>query len=106
MSPVQHPSGAVSPAPFALAADAQTAGLISERHVRVIAKAITTLPDGVQAELGEQLEAQLVEAALTLEPTQVVKVGRHVHDLLGNSTPCSTQVAVGERHRSRVLRGR
>lgn len=59
-------------------ADAQQAGLISERHARVIVDTIEKLPEKVQAERAAQIEADLVRFAGHFEPGQVAKLGERI----------------------------
>ena len=64
-------TGDLLPAPFAHVAAAQAAGEISERHARIIADTVDKLPEGVQAEHGEQIETELVELARQFDPRQL-----------------------------------
>jgi hypothetical protein len=55
-------------------AAAQAAGDLSERHARVIVETIEKLPEQVQAEVGEQIEADLIGYANRFDPHQLATI--------------------------------
>ena len=66
---------------FGRVAAAQAAGDISPRHAAVIVKTIDDLPDEVQADLGEQLETELVGFATRFDPTHLGLLARRMSDI-------------------------
>ncbi|MDT7636365.1 MAG: hypothetical protein QOC83_653 [Pseudonocardiales bacterium] len=59
------------PAIYEQVAAAQHAGAISDRHARIIVDTVEKLPDAMQAEHGEQIEADLVGYAIQFDPRQL-----------------------------------
>ena len=59
-------------------AAAQADGSVSARHARVIVRMIEQLPDEVQAELGAEIEAQLVGFARHFDPGQLATIAQRL----------------------------
>jgi hypothetical protein len=76
--PRQGLTGEALPPIYQKVASAQVAGEISAHHARVIVATIDALPDPIQAELGETLEAMLVDRAHHLDPDVL---SSHAHDV-------------------------
>jgi len=62
-------------------AAAQAAGDISDRHARLIIDTVEKLPDGAQAEHGEQIERDLVGYAARFDPHQLAKIAQRIRYL-------------------------
>ena len=74
-------TGEPTPAPFVHVAVAQQSGAISPAHARIVVGTLDALPDAVQAEHGDLIEADLVGHATRFDPTGLaklaVRVGMH-----------------------------
>jgi Domain of unknown function (DUF222) len=71
-------TGELLPAAYPAVAAAQEAGGISERHARVIIECVEKLPERVQAEQGEQIEAELVGYAGQFDPQHLATIASRV----------------------------
>jgi Domain of unknown function (DUF222)/HNH endonuclease len=76
------PTGAPLPPAYPRLAQAQAAGQISERHVRLITDTIDKLPDQPRLEQGAVIEAELVEHAQIFDPAQLSRLTRRLCDCL------------------------
>ncbi|MFN2561112.1 MAG: DUF222 domain-containing protein, partial [Jatrophihabitans sp.] len=63
-------------------AAAQAAGLVSERHARVVVDTVEKLPDQVRWEHAAQVEADLVGYAGQFDPVLLARVARRISDHL------------------------
>jgi hypothetical protein len=75
-------TGEPTPAPFPCIATAQASGSISPRHAATIVAAVDRLPDGVQAEHGQQVERDLVALAEQFDPSELGRLGLRMTTLL------------------------
>ena len=73
-------TGEPTPAPFPHVAAAQQAGVISPAHAKVVVAAVDALPDAVQAEHGETIEADLVGFATTFDPSGLSRLALRIGD--------------------------
>ena len=74
-------TGEILPPVFSAVAAAQTTGALSERHARLIVDTIEKLPDGAQAEFGEQIEADMVGYADRFDPHQLATIAARIRYL-------------------------
>jgi hypothetical protein len=75
---VQPVTGPVLPPPLPATAEAVRAGAVGPEHVEVIRRVITALPPEVDPAERELAERTLAEAACTLDPGAVGKLGRTI----------------------------
>lgn len=71
-------TGQPLPPIYPVLAEAEDAGDISERHQRVVVDTIEKLPEQVQAEHGEQIEADLVGYARQFDPHQLARLAERI----------------------------
>jgi hypothetical protein len=71
-------TGEPLPAVFPEVAAAQAAGEISGKQAKLIVDTIEKLPDGVQAEYGEQIERDLVGYAHDFDPHRLAKLAQRI----------------------------
>ncbi len=82
MAPRRELSGAPLPPLYPVVAAAQGAGEMSAAHARVIVDTIDALPDQVQLEHADSVEAFLVDKAREFDPDTLRKLARRVTDTL------------------------
>ena len=75
-------SGAELPAVLPATAKAVRAGAVGAEQVEAIRRVITGLPAGIPVEDQERAERTLVEAAYTVGPAAIAKLGRALHGCL------------------------
>jgi hypothetical protein len=93
-------TGQALPPAYRQVAAAQRAGMISERHARVIVDTVARLPEAVQAEHGEQIETELVGFADRFDPHQLAKLGLRISAYYD---PDGRDAEVGYRDKHRTL---
>lgn len=71
-------TGQPQPAPFAHVSESQADGSISQDHAAIIARTVDQLPDEVQAEHGDEIEAELVGYATTFDPEHLATLARRI----------------------------
>lgn len=89
---------------FAATAAAISVGLVSVEQARVIRRAVDGLPEVLEKQWGEQVEAVLVRESASLDPGQLAAAARRIHDLLDPDGSLASD-RDHERRRDVVVRG-
>lgn len=84
---MQPVTGPALPPPLPATAEAVRAGAIGAEHVEAIHRAITGLPDHVDADERAQAEQTLVQAAHALDPGAIAALGRAIRARLDQDGP-------------------
>jgi hypothetical protein len=101
-SRVQHDGEVLEPV-FTTVAAAQAGGEISRAHAQVVVSTIEKLPDHLAAEIGETVEAILVEQARVLDPDTLARFATHLRTVLDQDGTLDDD-AYNQRRRAFTLR--
>lgn len=82
VTPVRTVSGPELPPPLAATAEAVRGGILGAEHLDTIHRTMISLPPTVTPDERESAEQILVEAAHTLDPGAIGKLGRNIQDRL------------------------
>ena len=93
-------TGEPLPPAYPAVAAAQAAGVISERHARLIVDTVDKLPDPVRDEHGARVEADLVGFAETFDPRPLASIAQRISAHLD---PDGRLTDVDHRHRQREV---